>query len=91
MRNGFSSVDCSRMRLELVSPRGESRGKLKKNPTGHTLSIIESACARSFALAEREVVVVYMGIAHLVIRHLAINYTINNHFMNQRFTNCIYT
>ena len=47
MRNGFSSVDCSRMSLELVSPGGESRGKLKKNPIGHTLSIIESACARN--------------------------------------------
>jgi len=33
------------MRLELVSPGSESRGKLKKNPIGHTLSIIESACA----------------------------------------------
>ena len=47
VRNGFSSVDCSRMSLELVSPGGESRGKLKKNLTGHTLSIIESACART--------------------------------------------
>jgi len=47
VRNGFSSVDCSHMRLELVSPGGESRGKLKKNPIGHTLSIIESACAET--------------------------------------------
>ena len=48
VRHGFSSVDGIRMSLELVSPGSESRGKLKKNPIGHTLSIIESACARWF-------------------------------------------
>jgi len=42
---GFSSVDYSRMSLELDFHGRESRGKPQKNPTGHTLSIIESACA----------------------------------------------
>ena len=47
MRNGVSSVDGSRMSLELVLPGSESRGKLKKNLIGRTIPIIESACAQA--------------------------------------------
>ena len=42
---GRACVERVNARLELVSSGGESRGKLKKDPIGNILSIIEFACA----------------------------------------------